>query len=170
MTRKTETENVTSDSTAVTTVDQDTDSRHHPAAVLETPVKVDDSDTNHANLPERKQEFAVPVLPTLPKRKNKTLSKTLVEETSREKETESSEKTETSEQLENECQAGRKRVGLDVSLQQEENEKTEENVSCSNILLIGFCINSYRINFVERLTQSLQILIGFIRRQQLAMP
>ena len=130
VTRKTETENITSDSTAVTTVDQDTDSRHHPAAVLETPVKVDDSDTNHENLSERKQEFAVPVLPTLPKRKNKTPSKTLVEEPSREKETESCENTETSEQLENESQAGRKRFGSE-DIEQEENDKTEENVSCT---------------------------------------
>ena len=131
VTRKTETEkSITSDSTAVTTVDQDTDSRHHPAAVLETPVKVDNYDTNHANLPERKQEFAVPVLPTLPKRKNKTPRKTLVEEPSRDKETESSENTETSEQLENKNQSGRKRVGSEDT-EQEEKDKTEENVSCS---------------------------------------
>lgn len=111
-------------------MDQDTDSRHQSAAVLETPVKVDNSDTNHANLPERKPEFAVPVLPTLPKRKNKTPSKTLVEEPSRDKETESSENTETSEQLENKNQSGRKRVGSE-DIEKEEKDKTEENVSCS---------------------------------------
>ena len=128
--RKTETESITSDSTAVATADKDTDSRHLPAAVLEPLVEVSNSDSNHANLPERKQEFVVPVLPTLPRRKNKTPSKTLVEEPSIEKETESSENSENSEQLENKNQPGRKRVGSD-DIQQEQDEKTEENVSCS---------------------------------------
>ena len=148
MARSTESEVKTSDSVSVTTADKNTDSRHEPAAVLEeekqqevktdksrskessAPLKV--SDKNITNLPDRKQEFAVPTPPSLPSRKNKRQSKMLAEEElSHDKETKSNERRENSLPVDEEKQQGSKRVGTDAlaDVQEELIEKTKENVS-----------------------------------------
>ena len=157
MARSTESDSKTNDSASVITVDKNTDSRHEPAAVLdeeekeEEKVKTDkcsskdssapskDSDKNITNLPERKQEFAVPAPSSLPSRKSKRQSKMLAEELLHDKETESNERTENSLQVDEEKQQGRKRVGTDASadVQEELIEKTQENVRFFWFLLMS---------------------------------
>lgn len=129
-----ETKSEASDSSAVTTVDKDTDSRHKSADDLETS---ENSNKNSTNLPERKQEFVVPMLPFLPQKKNKAQSKASLEQPPEEKQTEDIESAEDSEKLNNKNQRGRKRVGLDDA-QENLNEETEKNVSCSFDLIVLF--------------------------------
>lgn len=141
-TRNTQSESTASSSTSISTVDKDTDSRHESPTMLDE-VKMDKSakeecsapaenrDKNSTNLSQRKEEFAVPVALSLPRRKLTVQNKIPVEGLLVAKETESKEQTENFELEDNESQLRRKRVKPDLAVdaQQELNEKTEENVS-----------------------------------------
>lgn len=118
-----------------------TDSRHESPASLEQvksekssteehSVSKEDKDDISTNSPEKKrkkEEFAVPIIPSLHRRKNRKSNK------DDENETKNIEKTETLNKppADSECQLGRKRTGSDgeTDVQQDQNVETEENVS-----------------------------------------
>lgn len=118
-------------------MDKNTDSRHEPPASLEQvkpakssaeehSVSKEDKDDISTISPEKKEEFAVPIIPSLHRRKNKKPNKV------DKKETVIIEKTETLKPPEdNESQPGKKRTGSDgeTDIHQEQNKETEENVS-----------------------------------------
>ena len=144
--KSTTSESKPSDSTPTTTVDKKTDSRHESSAALEGEKPTTDSseghsvskeipkeisDNNPTNSPEKKEEFAVPITPSLHRRKNRKPQKVFVASPDN-NETVNVEKTEMSDQsADNDSQSGRKRIGSDgvTDVQIEQNKETEENVS-----------------------------------------
>lgn len=139
----TEFESKATDSSSSKTADINTDSRHTFSATLEKEKETKRSadkehlhekalrDNSQSDLTEQK-EFAVPVLPALGGRKKNQQKKDVVVPSDSDK-TVDIEETEKFEQEEDgESELGRKRVNSDVVMDKQEDDKnkTEENVSC----------------------------------------
>ena len=139
----TESESKPSDSSSSKTADINTDSRHTFSAIPEEEKQTKRSaDKEHLHEkvlrdnsqshPTEQKEFAVPVLPALGGRKKNKKKKDVVVPSDSDK-TVDIEETEKFEQEEDgESELGRKRVNSDVAMDMQEDDKnrTEENVSC----------------------------------------
>lgn len=131
------------DSSSSKTADINTDSRHTFSAMPEEEKQTKRSaDKEHLHEkvlrdnsqshPTEQKEFAVPVLPALGGRKKNKKKKDVVVPSDSDK-TVDIEETEKFEQEEDgESELGRKRVNSDVAMDMQEDDKnrTEENVSC----------------------------------------
>ena len=139
----TEFESKATDSSSSKTADINTDSRHTFSATPEEEKQTKRSaDKEHLrekvlrdnsqSHPTEQKEFAVPVLPALGGRKKNKKKKDVVVPSDSDK-TVDIEETEKFEQEEDgESELGRKRVNSDVAMDMQEDDKnrTEENVSC----------------------------------------
>ena len=139
----TESESKPTDSSSSKTADINTDSRHTFSAMPEEEKQTKRSaDKEHLHEkvlrdnsqshPTEQKEFAVPVLPALGGRKKNQQKKDVVVPSDSDK-TVDIEETEKFEQEEDgESELGRKRVNSDVVMDKQEDDKnkTEENVSC----------------------------------------
>lgn len=139
----TESESKPTDSSSSKTADINTDSRHTFSAMPEEEKQTKRSaDKEHLHEkvlrdnsqshPTEQKEFAVPVLPALGGRKKNKKKKDVVVPSDSDK-TVDIEETEKFEQEEDgESELGRKRVNSDVAMDMQEDDKnrTEENVSC----------------------------------------
>ena len=139
----TESESKPTDSSSSKTADINTDSRHTFSALPEEEKQTKRSaDKEHLHEkvlrdnsqshPTEQKEFAVPVLPALGGRKKNKKRKDVVVPSDSDK-TVDIEETEKFEQEEDgESELGRKRVNSDVAMDMQEDDKnrTEENVSC----------------------------------------
>ena len=139
----TESKSKPTDSSSSKTADINTDSRHTFSAMPEEEKQTKRSaDKEHLHEkvlrdnsqshPTEQKEFAVPVLPALGGRKKNQQKKDVVVPSDSDK-TVDIEETEKFEQEEDgESELGRKRVNSDVAMDMQEDDKnrTEENVSC----------------------------------------
>lgn len=139
----TEFESKATDSSSSKTADINTDSRHTFSATLEKEKETKRSadkehlhekvlrDNSQSDLTEQK-EFAVPVLPALGGRKKNQQKKDVVVPSDSDKTVDIEETEKFGQEEDGESELGRKRVNSDVVMDKQEDDKnkTEENVSC----------------------------------------
>ena len=125
-------------------MDVNTDSRHISSTTLEEEKQKESSaeehlasekeleDNTESHPPEQK-EFAVPVLSALHRRKTKQQQKVFVALSDNNKSVNIEETGKSGQVDDNNSELGRKRVSSDggTDVQEDENNKTEENVSCT---------------------------------------
>ena len=139
----TEFESKATDSSSSKTADINTDSRHTFSATPEEEKQTKRSadkehlhekvlrDNSQSDLTEQK-EFAVPVLPALGGRKKNQQKKDVVVPSDSDKTVDIEETEKFGQEEDGESELGRKRVNSDVVMDKQEDDKnkTEENVSC----------------------------------------
>lgn len=139
----TEFESKATDSSSSKTADINTDSRHIFPATLEKEKETKRSaDKEHLHEkvlrdnsqshPTEQKEFAVPVLPALGGRKKNQQKKDVVVPSDSDKTVDIEETEKFDQEEDGESELGRKRVNSDVVMDKQEDDKnkTEENVSC----------------------------------------
>ena len=139
----TEFESKATDSSSSKTADINTHSRHTFSATLEKEKETKRSadkehlhekvlrDNNQSH-PTEQKEFAVPVLPALGGRKKNQQKKDVVVPSDSDKTVDIEETEKFGQEEDGESELGRKRVNSDVVMDKQEDDKnkTEENVSC----------------------------------------
>ena len=139
----TESESKPTDSSSSKTADINTDSRHTFPATLEKEKQTKRSaDKEHLHEkvlrdnsqshPTEQKEFAVPVLPALGGRKKNKKKKDVVVPSDSDKTVDIEETEKFGQEEDGESELGTKRVNSDVAMDMQEDDKnrTEENVSC----------------------------------------
>lgn len=139
----TEFESKATDSSSSKTADINTDSRHTFSATPEEEKQTKRSaDKEHLHEkvlrdnsqshPTEQKEFAVPVLPALGGRKKNQQKKDVVVPSDSDKTVDIEETEKFGQEEDGESELGRKRVNSDVVMDKQEDDKnkTEENVSC----------------------------------------
>ena len=139
----TEFESKATDSSSSKTADINTDSRHTFSATPEEEKQTKRSaDKEHLrekvlrdnsqSHPTEQKEFAVPVLPALGGRKKNRKKKDVVVPSDSDKTVDVEETEKFGQEEDGESELGRKRVNSDVAMDMQEDDKnrTEENVSC----------------------------------------
>ena len=139
----TEFESKATDSSSSKTADINTDSRHTFSATPEEEKQTKRSaDKEHLHEkvlrdnsqshPTEQKEFAVPVLPALGGRKKNKKKKDVVVPSDSDKTVDVEETEKFGQEEDGESELGRKRVNSDVAMDMQEDDKnrTEENVSC----------------------------------------
>ena len=139
----TESESKPTDSSSSKTADINTDSRHTFSATPEEEKQTKRSaDKEHLrekvlrdnsqSHPTEQKEFAVPVLPALGGRKKNRKKKDVVVPSDSDKTVDVEETEKFGQEEDGESELGRKRVNSDVAMDMQEDDKnrTEENVSC----------------------------------------
>lgn len=139
----TESESKPTDSSSSKTADINTDSRHTFSAMPEEEKQTKRSaDKEHLHEkvlrdnsqshPTEQKEFAVPVLPALGGRKKNKKKKDVVVPSDSDKIVDIEETEKFEQEEDGESELGRKRVNSDVAMDMQEDDKnrTEENVSC----------------------------------------
>ena len=139
----TEFESKATDSSSSKTADINTDSRHTFSATPEEKKQTKRSaDKEHLHEkvlrdnsqshPTEQKEFAVPVLPALGGRKKNQQKKDVVVPSDSDKTVDIEETEKFGQEEDGESELGRKRVNSDVVMDKQEDDKnkTEENVSC----------------------------------------
>ena len=139
----TEFESKATDSSSSKTADINTDSRHTFSAMPEEEKQTKRSaDKEHLHEkvlrdnsqshPTEQKEFAVPVLPSLGGRKKNQQKKDVVVPSDSDKTADVEETEKFGQEEDGESELGRKRVNSDVAMDKQEDDKnkTEENVSC----------------------------------------